>query len=411
MRLNLYRKAKVKCIHDGTPPCQNCQRGVRTNPDDCVLSGPYEQDGVRIRDRSRRYTRTSHEDPISNTSKDRSNPNSEAEGSGLNPLLTVQLGLTETPRPILLQAAKTFSRKFPELAFLHLPTISQRINQSDLDYGIQILLTAILALCAPFLGKPSGEISFDLRRPEEYAQCIRTVLAHEVISTPCIEMVQTLLVISMYEWSGGSGYKAWMYSGMAIRMMQALEVMDGKKNISGTAAQVKNRTQWSCFVLDKMVFYSKCPPPALPLSTMKIDFPVGEQDFAFGTDTISSPTTQKHNNIESSVDKKPFTIDNYYSVLIKGIDIWSRVMVHVTTGGRRRPEMLKPESAPWLETSPWNALYRDLMSWRLSQEDHLKYNDHFVAAQVSLGRGESTAYVNLVYYIWYSPTSRFFIAY
>jgi hypothetical protein len=334
----------------------------------------------------------------SNTSRQQSVALRDSQKPDVVPLLTVQLAMVETPKSLLLQATKTFTHKFPELAFLHLPSVSLSINKLDLE-KVQGLLTAILALCAPLLNATTKETIHTLRAAQEYGECIRNFISQEMKSAPKIEMVQTLLIISMYEWSIGSGYQAWMYSGMAIRMMQCLQIMERKQKIIGIAAEVKSRTYWSCFVLDKIIFHGASQQPALPLSSIEIPFPLGEQDFAFGTpSSMSRNLHQERSRVDS--DRSVSTVDDYYGVLIRGFDIWSRIMELMTNGGRRNPKMLNPESSPWLTTSPWNVLYRDVKAWRRSQEDHLKYSDHFIAAQVSLGHGESTAYVNLIYYLW-----------
>jgi hypothetical protein len=53
-----------------------------------------------------------------------------------------------------------------------------------------------------------------LRTAEKYAEATRSALSQTLVEPPHLEIVQALLVFSMYEWGNGNGYKAWMYSGV-----------------------------------------------------------------------------------------------------------------------------------------------------------------------------------------------------
>jgi hypothetical protein len=114
-----------------------------------------------------------------------------------------------------LQAATVFSRKFPELAFLHIPSLSSRLNKDVSKTQLQPI-TAILALCAHFLSDPNDRSGHGFETAEEYAEHTRKFLSGSFVEPPRLETVQTLLIISMYEWGNRNGYKAWMYSGMLM---------------------------------------------------------------------------------------------------------------------------------------------------------------------------------------------------
>src|ERR1044072_8680152 len=73
--------------------------------------------------------------------------------------------------------------------------------------------------------------------------------------------------MSVYTYGIGKGPRAWMFSGMAVRMAQELglhkvdevssESKSSKSNIDGDLIQreIKRRTFWTCFLLDR---FSAC---------------------------------------------------------------------------------------------------------------------------------------------------------
>lgn len=135
--------------------------------------------------------------------------------------------LWSIPASMVLQAASMFSIKLPELAFLHIPSFSQCVkhfekskasktspgskspvikDHSGGNKRLCLLGAALIALCARFLDSNT--------RADEYASCVRDNLS--VVDPPDIYTIQTLLVIAMYEWGNGNGYRAWMYSGKSM---------------------------------------------------------------------------------------------------------------------------------------------------------------------------------------------------
>lgn len=116
--------------------------------------------------------------------------------------------ILETPTATIVRVAEIFTRKFPELAFLHLPTFSGCWKADD---GTKhwVHIASMLALCCSFLSSTSP----GLLDAEDYAICARDGLSRIVMDFPNRTTVQALLTLAMYEWGCGNGYSAWMYSG------------------------------------------------------------------------------------------------------------------------------------------------------------------------------------------------------
>lgn len=229
---------------------------------------------------------------------------------------------------------------------------------------------------------------------EDYGKYAREAIY--AVDVPDVLTVQTLLIIAINEWGVGNGYKAWMYSGMAIRMMQSLLILIKPGTLLELEQEVQNRTLWSCFILDRLIFCGKSQPPALSISSLYTHWPIGERDFAFGQS--SGP---RHVMIEGQglLQHMKGDIDHYYSILVRGFDIWSRILKWIVSGGRRQQGMCLPENHPWIEGSPWRSMYDELCAWRELHEPRIRYPETQVEGHASLGQGEICGYLNLLYFV------------
>lgn len=176
-------------------------------------------------------------------------------------------------------------------------------------------------------------------------------------------------------------------------MIQTLETMNNQKRLDQSEQEVYNRTFWSCFVMDRLVCCGPSQAFTLPLEQMHVHLPIGEQDFIFGH--LSSTRTY----ISDIKNSNHTNIDHSYSVLVRGFDIWSRILKWVIKGGRRQRGMSTLANCPWTPASPWKNLFDELQIWRQIQHPRLKYPEVRAAGHVSLGHGERFTYINLIYYV------------
>jgi hypothetical protein len=88
------------------------------------------------------------------------------------------------------------------------------------------------------------------------------------------------------------------------------------------------------FFLDRITFCGVSQPLALPLARMKMAFPVGERDFAFGRSSVPRYTQQHLRKGALPLDIHG-TVDYYYSVLVRGFDIWARILEFIIEHGRQ----------------------------------------------------------------------------
>lgn len=82
-----------------------------------------------------------------------------------------------------------------------------------------------------------------------------------------IPTIQTLLLMSAQECGRGNRTQAWLYSGMAFRLLDDLGISIDSRKYSGSAhltdedIEIRNRLFWSCYFWDKVVslYFGRAP--------------------------------------------------------------------------------------------------------------------------------------------------------
>lgn len=84
---------------------------------------------------------------------------------------------------------------------------------------------------------------------------------------PKITTIQTLLLLSAQESGRGHRSQAWLYCGMAIRLVEDMGLNIDARKFSGTAQlsdediEIRNRIYWSTFVWEKIIclYFGRAP--------------------------------------------------------------------------------------------------------------------------------------------------------
>lgn len=82
-----------------------------------------------------------------------------------------------------------------------------------------------------------------------------------------IPTIQTLLLLSAQECGRGNRTQAWLYSGMAFRLLDDLGISIDSRKYSGSVQfsdediEIRNRLFWSCYFWDKLVslYFGRSP--------------------------------------------------------------------------------------------------------------------------------------------------------
>lgn len=123
--------------------------------------------------------------------------------------------------------------------------------------------------------------------------------------------IQAYLVLAIRELVTWTNFKSWMYAGTAIRMSQALHLgLEFNQRHSPGQKEVRRRTFWACFVVDRLISYSCNHPFAIDQMSARVQLPCPENSFAF-EEAYSGPSLDNimlHTNQLSQLGIVPFYI-------------------------------------------------------------------------------------------------------
>ncbi|XPS77624.1 hypothetical protein M3J09_009652 [Ascochyta lentis] len=405
------RKSKIKCEHLGHPPCRRCDRIGIT---DCMLTRPRSL-GVK-----QRVTRRNQEVPQDALSQQPVSTPPLSISSTTDPLSrgpyqpcssrnqSINQHISSLSKKITLKALHNLNCKFLELPFIHVATFVGGIESAVPTHEKKVLIGAILAIIKlqPAVGTDSW--AENLLPSAEYANYVREELSVSMLGTPKIEVVQALLIMCLHDWGCKEFHRAWVYCGIAIRIMQSIHSLrvapyplepslnSDCYDFNRITLAVENRTYWACFIMDCMINAGTYNPPMLPMSEMeklKASRPLDAMQFALG---YESPDTDS-----SLFCDKPAGLNGIHGteILVGGFSIWTQIMSFVFQDGRKAFGMCSPSNCPWVPGSPWSNICTNLRDWRAKQHSTLHYPSASVAMHTMLGYGETFTYLNLLYFV------------
>ncbi|PYH44060.1 transcription factor domain-containing protein [Aspergillus saccharolyticus JOP 1030-1] len=397
MRLSIScdscRRSKVKCVHDGQPPCRRCHRLTRGAS--CLLTDPRSPSAMRT-PRPRQTTSYTTSSTLRRPSR------ANALSPGPNPAPSPGLPSPQsTPiAPLstatLITACDVYRKRFPVVNFLHYPSLIADLS-SDASTVEPVFLASLLSLCVRFMTDDN------LASEETYANYARTQLAHRAFEAPSLYLAQSLVMLSLYEWGSSRPYRAWMYSGMATYMLQTLlktaddSMEHNPEEFHAPATQIAYeqlvRTYWCCFAQDCELSSGARQHIALSFRQILVPLPISDQDFTFGRG--GAHRLMPSDMTQGSSRAKGLTIDRGLSIVTRGFDIFVRILRFANESRRGRASTPQDGSARRM----WTTLKGELDEWRELQDVTVRYPETSAQAHVALGYGELFAYINLVYFM------------
>lgn len=133
--------------------------------------------------------------------------------------------------------------------------------QFDGPYYSETLLHAIFAhslhVCREEIGT-SPEVDHFNAGTEFHRRAVSGL--HNLVSAGHVDvpLIQTLLILSTLECVKGNQAQAWLYSGMALRMLDELGITNSyggseSEQLNDEEVDIRRRIYWSCYTWDKLV--------------------------------------------------------------------------------------------------------------------------------------------------------------
>lgn len=218
---------------------------------------------------------------------------------------------------------------------------------------------------------------------------------------------QCYLILGLFECTAGAENAGWLKIGTAIRMAQVLRLGfqdedDGSRGrINPLQAEVRRRTFWACFLLDRTITDGKDRPTTLrPPLPSSLRMPGTDADFSIGR---ASPGARFEANlppwnVSARLDSSR-THDqeaDLYGQTLRISEIWHRVIAYIGAGGRNFDRR-----GPWLPESTFATLERDINAWSATLPAIFRYDanvgDANLIAHSMIGQGRLFGMLHLLY--------------
>ncbi|KIM99929.1 hypothetical protein OIDMADRAFT_55819 [Oidiodendron maius Zn] len=199
-------------------------------------------------------------------------------------LWTLPPQLSTLPKLALRRLLDVFFERNHKVEFCSFLTRST-FESREVESQSPFLLASIIALSSLYLHDDEVRrmCSFNSAKALSDAYVLQArIYSRDTSNEPTILNSQANLVLSLCELLSRQGCRAWMCTGLAIRMAQAHRL--GKEFAADQCPQereTRRRTYWSCLIMDRIVAYCCARPQTLHLSASTIQLPCSEASFAF----------------------------------------------------------------------------------------------------------------------------------
>lgn len=194
--------------------------------------------------------------------------------------------------------------------------------------------------------------------------------------------LQCYLILSLVEMGSGNEHRAWVQLGIAIRMVHVLrlssETFERKDWID---AEIKRRTFWCCFILDRLMSNGSDRPPSFDSKFITTLLPIQDSDLILGKE-VQAGTLNQPGNQESLLA---------YTIII--VDIVGCIVVWSGRGGREVDGRL-----PWDPDMPFCQFEKSLNVWEATLPRYMQLHPGTLDSHIAAGQGNLFAIMHLVYY-------------
>lgn len=447
------RRSKVKCVNSGVnTTCKACESTGR----ECQYP-PSVPGSTPKRTEMTGGIKTEEGESVKKRIRKTADPDSSRNGpSRPEPVIKVEEGPLDSPvltTAVWNEVFEIFKLHFStEFSFLHQPTFLARVRQvmrrasgphakgfddeasqspkppntPELP-NTKALLLGILTLTARFhpaiiAHHSSGPNPDPIVASEYYAEALTARLNAVTLTSPSIELIQALLMLGLHNWGMCRGQKSFLLVGMAVRMAQVMgleseddrdaEPQPNSAPDSGDAnkasdfrvrnesdevieAEVRRRTLWSCFIMDRMLTAGRRRRSMIQVKDLCVQLPCSEEAFSFGERVQTGILTDGQESTEPDGNEKwrerslgCVNDDGVLSRFIKMVEIWGRFCRWSCTGGRRNEKF-----PPWDSRTTFYKLRSQLNDFVTSLPNKLTFNRNNLSAHIS--SRTSTTYIRL----------------
>ncbi|KAK4123652.1 hypothetical protein N657DRAFT_536529, partial [Parathielavia appendiculata] len=236
---------------------------------------------------------------------------------------------------------------------LHKPSFMRKLKAGTLP---PVLVLSVCAIAARFSNHPKLNTNPNFLRGEEWASTARDILTKRY-EWPNITILTCLLILGLHEFGTCHGGRSWALGGQAIRMAFALQLhkdlehdplrIPGKTQLSFIDREIRRRTMWACFLMDRFNSSGTDRPTFIREETLKIPLPIKEKNFQYDlpgpTETLSGQVLEPLSEDHPNEARDNMGVAAW---MIKAIALWGRIIGYLNQGGKELDPhpMWSPES-------------------------------------------------------------------
>ncbi|KAI9749878.1 MAG: hypothetical protein M4579_006698 [Chaenotheca gracillima] len=238
---------------------------------------------------------------------------------------------------------------------LHKPSFMRRLHAGSVP---PVLMLAVCGISARFSTHPQLNTEPNFLRGEPWAAAAREIVQRRY-DEPNITILIVMIILGLHEFGTCQGGRSWAFGGMAIRMAFALQLhrdlekdplgRSGNVELSPTDREIRRRTMWSCFLMDRFNSSGTDRPTFIDEDTIKVQLPIKESLFQMEipgpTETLDGTVRPPGSPVggQMSDPKENMGVAAY---LIRAVALWGRVIKYLNLGGKDNEQhpMWSPDS-------------------------------------------------------------------
>ena len=322
------------------------------------------------------------------------------------------------------------------MPFLHPPTFRNRMRQasfprdpsiSTADLDGRVLLLGVLTLTArfhPALVAHHSHANEPLAASEYYATALKTAFGPtgKSLTSPSLDGIQGLLMLGLYEWGQTRGLSAWVYVGIAMRLAQSMglayeddpasqafkvpsAILHGSRKAPlskltvsprdvAIEKEVRRRTLWSCFIMDRMLSAGKYRPTMISAEKLRVQLPCSDDQFLFvhKVETGFLNSAWLGNNASLQAQNASVNDDGVLSRYIKLVEIFGTFSEWSYAGGRRTETL-----PPWDPSTEFSNLRQQLEDFHAALPSNLTFTEANLSAHIEKRNATTYASMHTLY--------------
>lgn len=286
---------------------------------------------------------------------------------------------------------------------LHKPSFMRKLAAGEVP---PVLMLAVCAISARFSSHPFVCTEPAFLRGDAWATAAREIALRR-FDTPNITILIVYLILGLHEFGTCQGGRSWMFGGMAQRMAYALQLhrdLDhdpkeqtgaGKQELTFTDREIRRRTMWSCFLMDRFNSSGTDRPIFVGEQYIRAQLPIKEDFYQM---EITGPTEDLDGDVPNPVESGTGQISDakanmgVAAYLIRLVSIWGSLIAYLNLGGRER------DTHPmWAEQSRFQGINRAVTEWKQNLPEALHHTSENLQNHASEKTANQFLFLHIVY--------------